>query len=189
MKNIERYLEVINRSLFLVTGKLDYDRLTDAVIKLANAVHDFDGDTDDLWAIGESGECSLSDFIVGAYWHYTDWHSGQDSKSYAALSALGQVFSPGTAPGVEVDAPEYDAYRALQRKAQAIPPDPDGMNAERERWAYCAMLAFQRQTLTDDGDLLADLLCDLQHWASRNGFDFDNELRRANLHFEEETEQ
>ena len=69
----------------------------------------------------------------------------------------------------------------------SIPNDPDGQNADRERWAYAAMMAFQRETGTDEEDILADLLCDLQHWASRNQVDFDAELRRANMHFEAET--
>ena len=68
-----------------------------------------------------------------------------------------------------------------------IPNDPDGMNADRERWAYAALQAFRRETRTDEDDALADLLCDLQHWASRNGVDFDAEMRRADMHFEAET--
>ena len=94
-RNIARYFRVIDSSLFMVTGNLDYDRITDAIIKLANAVDEYDDDTESIWYIGEYGACCLSDLIVGAYWHFADWHGGQWSKGYAALSALGQVFQPG----------------------------------------------------------------------------------------------
>lgn len=120
MKNIQRYFRVIDNSLFMVTGNLDYDRITDAIIALANAVHEFDGDTEQICYIGEFGACCLSDLIVGAYWHYTEWHGGQWSKGYAALSALGQIFSPGmTSIESEKDdgSASYDAYLALESMA------------------------------------------------------------------------
>ena len=111
--NIERYYRVIDNSLFMITGKLDYDRITDAIIALSNAVHDYDGDTESIRYIGEHGMCCLSDLIVGAYWHYTEWHAGQWSKGYAALSALGRVFNPG------MTCPETgnEAYLALNHMA------------------------------------------------------------------------
>ena len=118
LHNIERIYNVIDNSLFMTTGELDYDRITDAIIKLANSVDDyFEGPNApkfegyEVWDIGEnSGGCTLSELIVGAYWHYTEWHNGQWSKGYAALSALGQVFNPG------MTMPERDneAYVALE---------------------------------------------------------------------------
>ena len=41
LKNIERLFNVINRSVFMTTGTLDYDRVTDATIRLANEVHEY----------------------------------------------------------------------------------------------------------------------------------------------------
>ena len=125
MRNIERYFRVIDRSLFFIDGTLDYDRLTAAITTLATLVHEFDGDTDEsesMWYIGEYGNCCLSDLIVGAFWHYTEWHGGQWSTGYAALSALGQVFSPGMTCGPEPDSCEYDVYvqmNDMAEKAQA----------------------------------------------------------------------
>ena len=121
MRHIARLFRVIDNSLFMVTGSLEYDRITDAIIALTNAVHGFEGgdwDTDQLWAIGEHGCCSLPDFIVGAYWHYTEWHAGQSSQSYAALSALGTVFSPGMTCG-ESDNAAYIALNELAEQEQA----------------------------------------------------------------------
>jgi len=116
--NIERLYKVIDSSVFTVTGTLDYDRVTDAIIELANAVHsyDFDPDSDgyEIWDIGEFGACSLSEFIVGAYWHYSEWHAGQWSNGYAALSALGQVFSPGMSSSED----DNEAYTGLNAMAE-----------------------------------------------------------------------
>ena len=113
LTNIKRYYRVIDNSLFMAAGTLDYARVTDAIIKLSNTVHDYDGENDDMWYIGEFGSCCLDDFIVGAYWHFAEWHGGQWSKGYEALSALGQVFRPGMS-GSESD---NEAYLALATMA------------------------------------------------------------------------
>ena len=110
MKNIERYYRVIDRSLFTTAGALDYDRLTAAIIQLADAVHEYDGDTGVVWCIGEFNACCLADLLVGAYWHYTEWHGGQWSRGYAALCAIGRVFDPGMA----MPERENGAYLALE---------------------------------------------------------------------------
>ena len=114
LSSIKRLYRVIDNSVFCTTGKLDYDRVTDATILLADAVHSFPMSDDgyEIWDIGEFGLCSLSDYIVGAYWHYSEWHNGQWSKGYAALSALGRVFSPNMST-LDKDRPEYDAYALL----------------------------------------------------------------------------
>ena len=90
-----------------------YGALTVELTELANMVHAFDGDTDDLWAIGEHTSCGLADMIPAAFWHFSEWHGGQDSPSYAALSALGQVFSPGMSNGPEEETSELDTFNQL----------------------------------------------------------------------------
>lgn len=114
MKNINRYFQVIDRSLFYTTGTLDYDRLTDAIIKLANAVNDYDGDSTEMWLIGEFRTCCLDELIIGAYWHYTEWHAGQYSDSYMALCAIGRVFDPGMTWPETLN----EAYLALNNMAE-----------------------------------------------------------------------
>ena len=114
-KNISRLYGVINNNVFTVCGELDYDRVTDAVIVLANTIYEYEGDYDAIWYIGEFGDCCLSDFIVGAYWHYTEWHAGQWSNGYAALSALGQVFSPGMS-SAETDNPAFEMLSNMAAK-------------------------------------------------------------------------
>lgn len=113
--NIKRLFKVIDRSLFMTTGSLDYDRITDAIIALANTVSKTETD-ENVWYIGEYGMCSLDDLIIGAYWHYTEWHGGQWSKGYAALCALGQIFSPG----MTMPEDENAAYIQLNTMAEEV---------------------------------------------------------------------
>ncbi len=88
-----------------------------ALVDLANAVHELDhgdDDTEFMWSsVGEHTECPLGDLIVGAYWALTEWHGGQASDTYAALCALGQVFSPGMSGGPEEDSGEYEVYEMV----------------------------------------------------------------------------
>ena len=119
-KSINRIFNVIDHSLFTINGRLDYSRVTEAIILLADQVHDFAGSGDmsddgyEVWNIGEFGACSLDDLIIGAYWHYTDWHGGQWSKEYAALCSLGRVFDPQMTTG----STDNEAYLALEAMAQ-----------------------------------------------------------------------
>lgn len=68
-----------------------------------------------------------------------------------------------------------------------LPPDPEGMNHNRARWAGVAVAAFQRETRTDDEDVLSDLIADLMHWADRRNYDFEAALLRGRYHYEAET--
>ena len=70
----------------------------------------------------------------------------------------------------------------------SLPPDPEGQNADRAEWAHRAILAFESATRTEREDALADLLCDLMHWANVYGQDFDRELSRATDSYAEEIE-
>jgi hypothetical protein len=69
-----------------------------------------------------------------------------------------------------------------------VPPDPERMNGRRSRWAALAIRRFQCTTGTEDGDAVADLLCDLMHFCDRRKFVFNNELERARWHYAAETE-
>jgi hypothetical protein len=62
-------------------------------------------------------------------------------------------------------------------------------NLERANWADKAVLAFREQTGCDHEDALADLLCDLMHWADVQNFDFDMALDRARMHYEAERDE
>ena len=113
MTRIKRLFNLIDKNLFLINPTLDYNQLTKAITLLANELHSTETN-ETIWSLGECGNCTLDDLIVGAFWHYTEWHSGQWSVEYAALSALGEVFSPGMTTVEE----ENDSYVALNELAQ-----------------------------------------------------------------------
>ena len=114
MNAIKRLYDITHHNIGTINGTMAYDRITDTLIRLADVLCDSDTD-ESTWSIGEEGLFSLDDLIVGAYWHYVEWHSGQSSKGYAAISALGQVFHPGM--GVPDD--ENIAYQLLNELAEA----------------------------------------------------------------------
>ena len=91
VKNAERYRKLIARTLTWRVPPLTPAATTKAIAKLAQLVSDYDGDTDELWALGECDVIGLSDLLSGAYVYYAEHHEGQWSSSYAALSALGKV--------------------------------------------------------------------------------------------------
>lgn len=66
---------------------------------------------------------------------------------------------------------------------KTLPPDPEGMNADRAEWAATALHAFQTVNGTDDEDILGDLLCNLMHLSDREGYDFELALERARGHY------
>ena len=56
-------------------------------------------------------------------------------------------------------------------------------NAERAASADAALKAYMSRTSCDCEDCLADLLCDLMHWADKARFNFAEEFRRAYFHY------
>ena len=113
MHKIKSLFNVINHNLATINGTMSYGRITDCLISLSNTV--MDTDTDEfIWSIGECGAFTLDDLITGAYWHFTEWHSGQFSKGYEALSALGRVYQPN----MEMPDTENIAYQFLNDMAE-----------------------------------------------------------------------
>ena len=91
VRNAERYRKLIARALTWRDAPLTPDATTKAITRLATLVNDYDGDTDELWALGECEDVNVADLLIGAYVFYAEHHDGQWSSSYAALSALGKV--------------------------------------------------------------------------------------------------
>jgi hypothetical protein len=117
--SIKRLNTLIDLAINHVHPPIDYERTLDAIIALANAVRDHDGEMEDLVWDTESGfSCiTIDEVIVGAYWHLVEWSGGQASKSYAAQCALGSVFSPGMSAGPEPESSAQDVYLALHELA------------------------------------------------------------------------
>ena len=59
--------------------------------------------------------------------------------------------------------------------------------AERAASADAALKAYMSRTSCDCEDCLADLLCDLMHWADKAQFNFAGEFRRGRFHYCAET--
>jgi hypothetical protein len=76
---------------------------------------------------------------------------------------------------------------AAESNATGLPPDPEGKNDDRAKWAAAAIRHYQRATRTDWHDAVADLLCDLMHFCDRENFNFDKKLDRARMHYKAET--
>ena len=114
----DRLHRIIDRSLFLTSGRLTYSRVLEAIRLLARILHE--GETDEsTWYIGEFRSADLASLIVGAYWFCADYHAGQGSAEYATLSALGTIYpveSTGMVSGPEPDSCEIDVYSALVAK-------------------------------------------------------------------------
>ena len=112
MNTASIYNEIMASELFRLNGPtID---LPEKLLDLANAIN-AEEETD--WDMGEFTEAPLSDLIPGAYWSLTEWHAGQYSPEYAALCALGSIFSPGMscAPESSEDDSCFDAYEACNR--------------------------------------------------------------------------
>lgn len=72
------------------------------------------------------------------------------------------------------------------RPAKTSEGDPNGMtNNERADRAKAALITYIGDDRPDESHF-ADLLCDLQHYANREGIDFAEQLARGTYHFGEE---
>lgn len=80
-----------------------YEDITQAIIEICSLIRDED-EVD--WAQEGEALFGLDDLIIGAYWHYANWHSGQASKGYEALSQIGTIFSPGMTQGPDPESME-----------------------------------------------------------------------------------
>jgi hypothetical protein len=102
---MKRLQKVICRAL-ASTSSMSYERTLLAIEKMASMVFHTE---ECVWESEEFG-ISLDSLIIGAYCFCADYHGGQWSPEYRALSALGKVFRPGSSSLNEV----YEALQALQ---------------------------------------------------------------------------
>jgi hypothetical protein len=110
MPIVRAYDKIITSDIFRIDGPpID---LCQCLIDLSDALNAAETD-EDIWCLGESTEASLDCLIVGAYWALTEWHGGQYSPEYAALSALGSIYTPNMASTPTEDEPEYVAYELI----------------------------------------------------------------------------
>ncbi|MBT60404.1 MAG: hypothetical protein CMA63_02480 [Euryarchaeota archaeon] len=99
--------EKIQSAIF---AERDYERATKLITLMADQLREHE--TADVWWIGEHTEFTLAELVVGAFWHFTEWHGGQHSLEYRALSSLSLIFNPGMATGPE-EGGELYAFESL----------------------------------------------------------------------------
>lgn len=117
----EIYEEIMASEVFRLNGPKIL--LPEKLIELAEAIK---SEEETNWNMGEFTEAPLSELIIGAYWALTEWHAGQWSESYAALCALGGIFSPGMTNAPDEDEPSFTAYELVNGWFESV-------NAESKR--------------------------------------------------------
>ena len=116
LATITRLHNLLERNITQINPPLDYSRVVRALEVAANALNNYQGENEDWLYIGEF-TCPIDAFIVGGYWHLTEWHNGQWSDSYRALCALGNIYSPGYENGPEDESSAKDIYEMLEQLA------------------------------------------------------------------------
>jgi len=118
ISTIQRLLNLLEKNVTQINPTLDYNRVVRALEVLGQAVHSYKGDSEDIWYLND---CSygVTDFIVGGYWHLSEWHSGQWSASYRALCSLGTVYTPNCEGAPSKETCEHDIYKMLDQLAEA----------------------------------------------------------------------
>ena len=109
--------QTFNTILQLMHDPERYILLSAQIKRLADQIANYQGDTGDVWYIGENDEFTVGDFIPAAYWHFSHWHDGQGSWEYQTLSSLGRIFSPGMTSEPEPDDPEHYPFQVLGETA------------------------------------------------------------------------
>tara|TARA_R110002110_G_scaffold13863_1_gene65860 strand:+ start:554 stop:919 length:366 start_codon:yes stop_codon:yes gene_type:complete len=104
-----------------IDNEADYIDIVLGFINLAELVHNhIDEDPNqesELWTIGEYSAIDLASLIVAGYWHFTECHRGQFSKTYEALCSLGLTYDPGMTS--KSDCEELEYCDLLERLAMA----------------------------------------------------------------------
>lgn len=111
MKTIQQLFEEITSSnLCRLDGpEIDLCQVTqDLCQAITGTEHD-----EFIWDLGECGEFTLGDFLVGAYWAFHEWSGGQTSETYATGCAVGTIYRPGMTDGPQADSGEESAYDAV----------------------------------------------------------------------------
>lgn len=106
---MKSYDKILASSIFRLNGaNID---LCEILIELVNEIEEIE--SSDWTYYGEFNECTASDLLIGAYWALTESHGGQNSIEYAALCAIGSIYSPNMASGPEPESGEGTAYEMI----------------------------------------------------------------------------
>lgn len=98
--------ERITESSLCRIGGPDIDLLA-AIVELCEAVENEGSDNDAWLYLGEFGEFTIPDFLVGAYWALVGWTGDGQHDTNAAYYAIGGIFSPGMTSGPDDDCSKW----------------------------------------------------------------------------------
>tara|TARA_R110000851_G_scaffold264328_1_gene416889 strand:+ start:843 stop:1520 length:678 start_codon:yes stop_codon:yes gene_type:complete len=119
MKKLTTAYNDIYKSILTINPVFNYDQLAQKFIDLSTLISALPDDNDSWYYIGEFNESDLMNTVIGAYWHYSQWHSGQNSISYAALCALVSIYTPNMeCEPSNPDDSGYDAFEQLEQLAK-----------------------------------------------------------------------
>jgi hypothetical protein len=114
LERIKQLHRICERSLFMIDSTLNHDRTLQAVTKLADLIHAYDGDTESIWYADGMSNAYIPDLLAGSYWYTVDYQSADQHHLMSMQSAIGSVFSPGCT-SLEPDTAESDVYDAWER--------------------------------------------------------------------------
>ena len=118
LSSIKRLHRLVEHNLFMITGNLDYMRTIDAIAALSGAIEAYQGESEDIWYLEGIGCAEPDHILIGAYWHLTEWHGGQFSRTYEASCIIGRIFQPGMSVKPDPESCEHDVYLQLQDMAE-----------------------------------------------------------------------
>ena len=124
MEQIDAIREDLTISIHTIDPTLTYNELAPKFVELCDLINQItdesmdDIESEELWCLGENSYASITDLIIGAFWHYTEWHSGQDSDGYKAYCALSTIYDCGMTSAPDETESEWATYHSLGELAQ-----------------------------------------------------------------------
>ena len=95
-------LEKLYSKINTAGEKQDYPMVVQLIRLLAYNIRQNETETVGTWYIGEDDtatDFNFLDLLIGSYWFFADYHGGQASIEYQALSQLSLIFKPGPISG------------------------------------------------------------------------------------------
>jgi hypothetical protein len=111
----------IDLSINSINPVFHYSALAEKFIELCELIENLPDDNDNWYYIGDDCYENIVYNLVGAFWHYMQWHAGQNSIEYRAYCALNSIYTPNmeTEP-TSSDDEGFNTYTSLCELASEI---------------------------------------------------------------------